>query len=90
MKKKNPTQFIEFPPHRTVWAINREGRAIEVNPSGLHIETLYPKATIHYAGEGAADESYTKLEIPSDTKFLRAFAHGLEELAKKLETQKKD
>ena len=84
--KTQKGQFIPFPQNHSVTASNRDGKHVTIIPSGLHISFSRREAWIQYAGEQTED-SYTNLEIPSDPEFLKSFAKGLRELAKRIENK---
>ncbi|HCA3439736.1 TPA: hypothetical protein MO340_004300 [Salmonella enterica subsp. salamae serovar 35:g,m,s,t:-] len=52
---------------------------------GLHISKSYHSLYLAYSGEKAGD-SYAKLQIPTDSEFLRKFAKMLNALADELDS----
>jgi|GEM_PF-3466168 len=79
--------FIPFHAPFNVTTFSKNGTYdLPISPSGvyLHGDSMYTYT--HYADE-ASHESFTEFILPSDPAFLRNFAEGILEYAKKLEAK---
>ena len=90
-EKKMPLlhHFIPFESPFSVTTSSKEGiYDLPITTHGVHVHGDSKYTYTHYAGEAAVD-SYTEFILPSDPVFLRSFADGIVEYAKKLEEKKK-
>jgi O-acetylhomoserine/O-acetylserine sulfhydrylase-like pyridoxal-dependent enzyme len=79
--------FIPFDPPFSVTTSSKNGiYDLPITTTGVYVHGDSKYTYTHYAGESAG-ESYTEFILPSDPVFLRKFADGIVEYAKKLEAR---
>ncbi len=82
MKFQKP-HFIELPED---YEVEAEGykKKVWINPTGIHMTYDRSNVYINYADENA-DESYAKIQVPSEPKYLRKLSRQINKMAKEID-----
>lgn len=84
MKFQKPF-FVKLPDDFSVEVFSYNKEKILIEPSGIHMTYDRSNVYIQYAGEDA-DNSYARIEVPTDPKFLRKLSRQINKMAKEMES----